>query len=188
MTETMTELKATITNQCQCQQCEECGIAFFGDYAENCPECNKEPEPVHYCTGECWEDQTEGFVYLFEEWEKANGSPEYCYIEGRRMGWRGTSGHTAKLEGWKEVLESLTGNFDFTLRCTFDPSDGSLTIVRSSHDEYGAGFNVKECQSCWFCNEGMLYDEVEGKWTDLGGYTECSWRDAGHEVTDVDSD
>jgi hypothetical protein len=176
-----TELKATLSNYCQCQNCSDCGIFFIGDYAENCPECNQAPDPIHdSCTGECWEEQKELFYQLFETWEQANGEPEYCYIEGSGMGWLRKAGHTAKLEGWEQVLEALTGDFDFTLRCKFDPTDNSLTIVRSSHDEFGALFTVQSCETCYYCGDGMTYDEVECKWTDLSGDTQCFYTEFGH--------
>ena len=185
MTTTNT-IQATLSNSCQCHYCAECEVGYYGEYDEACPDCGTESaEGRDYCTGDCWDYQTEGFAYLFEEWEKANNSPRYSFIEGSRMGWRGVSGHTDKLEGWEEVLKSLTGDFDFTLRCTFDPSDGSLTIVRSSHDEYGAGFIVKPCESCWYCGEGMQYDEVECKWTGLDNSVECFYTEFGHSPNEV---
>ena len=177
--ETATELKATLSTTCQCQYCPTSEVGFYGDYAENCPECGGESDPV-FCNGDCWDYQTEGFAYLFEEWEKANNAPRYSFIEGSRMGWRGVSGHTDKLEGWEEVLKSLTGDFDFTLRCEFDPSDNTLTIVRSSHDEMGALFTVQECLECWYCGNGIIYDEVECKWTDLSEDTDCFYTEFGH--------
>jgi len=185
MTTTNNTIQATLTNSCQCHYCAECEVGYYGEYDEACPDCGTESEQGDYCTGDCWEYQKEGWDYLFYRWLSAHHSPRTYFIEGSNMGWRRVAGHTDKLDSGDAVLEALTGGFDFVLRCEFDPSDDTLTIVRSSHDEMGALFTVRECLECWYCGNGMNYDEVEGKWTDLSGGTECWYTEFGHFPNEV---
>ena len=60
------------------------------------------------------------------------------------MGWTRSMGHTGRLTTFDELLKSLTfhGRGDFILRWSLSEDNKTLTIVRASHDEMGAVFEV----------------------------------------------
>jgi hypothetical protein len=55
------------------------------------------------------------------------------------MGWTASSGYLVTKAG--HLLEKLSINGDYTLR--FFRKGKDLEVVRSSHDEYGAGFSFE---------------------------------------------
>jgi hypothetical protein len=62
-------------------------------------------------------------------------------ILGSGMTWRGVSGY--KITTAKNLISSLTGNYDFTLRFYANADYTTLKVVRSSHDELGASFEFE---------------------------------------------
>ena len=182
MTTTLENMTCEVATYCTCAQCSECGIIDSG--ADSCDECSGELATYDYCSGYCWEIQVDEFAYLVDQWIKANEVAQF-YLQGSGMGWRRTSSHTGKLETASEALALLTG-FDCTLRVTYDVAAKTLEVVRSSHDELGACFEFVACELCWFCGEGMTYDEIECAWTDLGGYTDCGYSpNDKHNTTEI---
>jgi len=111
-------------------------------YPENC-ECGTPCTPAYeMCCGECWDESKYDFEEIaFNPWCLANNADAFA-IYGRRMGWTGSNGHTGRLTTFDELIENLTLRGDFTLRWELSEDNKTLTVVRSSHDEYGAMFEV----------------------------------------------
>jgi hypothetical protein len=99
--------------------------------------------PSEYCYG-CYEDDLDNIKHdLLNKWLTANefelDTP--IKIVGSRMTWRGLSGH--KITTAENLVSSLTGDYDFTLRFYASNDFKTLRVVRSSHDELGAGFEFE---------------------------------------------
>jgi len=143
MTTTTYPAKGVITSSCTCYYCPSCEMTFTDDtYPENC-DCGTPCTPAYEsCSGECWDFATEDFAYnAFTPWCLANETDEFA-IYGRRMGWTNGSGHTGRLTAFRELLNNLTLNGDFILRWELSEDNKTLTVIRSSHDEMGAMFEV----------------------------------------------
>jgi len=63
-------------------------------------------------------------------------------IIGSRMTWRGVGGY--KITTPENLVSSLTGDYDFTLRFYTSTDYKTLKVVRSSHDELGASFEFEQ--------------------------------------------
>lgn len=144
MTTTTTyHAEGVMTSSCTCYYCPSCEMLFMDDtYPETC-DCGTPCTPAYEsCGGECWDDARYDFEEnAFKLWVQANGTDEFA-VYGRRMGWTNSNGHTGRLTTFDELMESLTLRGDFTLRWKLSEDNRTLTVVRSSHDEMGAMFEV----------------------------------------------
>ena len=145
MTKTTYPIRGILQSNCTCYYCPACEIIFTDEsYPENC-ECGAECTPAfEQCYGECWEQSEYDFEHnAFIPWCEANNTEEFA-IYGSSMGWTRSMGHTGRLTTFDELLKSLTfhGRGDFILRWSLSEDNKTLTIVRSSHDEMGAVFEV----------------------------------------------
>jgi hypothetical protein len=111
-------------------------------YPENC-ECGAEcASAFDMCYGECREESEYDLNrHAFIPWCATNNTEEFA-IYGSSMGWNRNMGHTGRLTSFDEFLESLTFDGDYVLRWSLSQDCKTLTIVRSSHDEMSAVFNV----------------------------------------------
>lgn len=133
---TTTEVvKAELSSDCRCEEYDD-------ETGESKLDEQGYPVPSTECFG-CWEDDT---TYIKDEiittWVKANGweldTP--LKINGKRMTWQHLSGYAYATP--ETLIDKLTLNGDFTLRFTLIGT--TLEVVRSSHDEYGAGFEFEK--------------------------------------------
>ncbi len=128
-------IEVRVSNQCSCVFCPECSMGFCNTDA--CEECGGE---VQYLE-DCFDCQPVDYAQeLFESWVERVGAKQ-IRIDGRGMGWQRRSGYAIVEASWVKFLESITFNGDWTLYFTFDGD--SFTFSRSSHDEYGAAFEVR---------------------------------------------
>jgi hypothetical protein len=176
-------ITAEITNSCKCMYCDNCEVLFIQDYGDPCPECGTPIETHYGCSEACWEDMEESWLYLFELWSMNNNS-DLWYVRGSNLGWMHGSGHSDPTDDAKKVLELMTfPRGDWTLRCTYDKESGKLTVVRSSHDEYGALLEVLPVWECNHCGENVR--SVVGEWVD---FSDSPWCDGepglAHQVTE----
>lgn len=172
MSATLNAIRGELTNNCICHYCEKCEFVFTTYYGENeCPECGTGDDAwFQGCSGECWEQQKEDFFYVFNLWVEATAS-ERWYVGGHNLGWRRVSGHSDATTDPDKVLEYLGINGDYTLRYEFDPDEKTFTIVRSSHDEWGAGLQVYTCEACEACGEAIRQNG--NVWEHISGYDDC---------------
>jgi hypothetical protein len=143
-TEEKVHAKGEIHSSCVCMWCPKCEMTTEPDEGYKCPECGDEME---YSEGGCWdgfcyEYAKEDFENFFNEWAKENNA-DYYAIYGSNMGWLHKSGHTGRLSDFDEVYEMLTIDSDFTLYWKLSEDKKTLSVSRSSHDEYGAYFEVR---------------------------------------------
>ena len=124
------------------------------------------------CAGNCFSDALEGAADLVTEWlsPKDLGPYERVIIYGTRLGWRSVSGY--KLAGTEpeEIVRALFIDGDFTISLTLTP-EGELTASRSSHDEYGAGFEFDTVKVC----ASSDCDTMENLTTNRHGEPFCDW-------------
>ena len=143
-TEQKTTFTAIWTTNCLCKECPKCseeqGI-WIGEET-NCYLCGGEFEYSQLCF-ECDEQTREDFLHFAGEWHDQNENAPYV-IEGKGMTWRNLSGRSVPFDDIETGIKSLIGDYDLTLRLTYDPVGNSLTVRRSSHDEpMGAVFTFK---------------------------------------------
>ena len=133
-TETQTELVMEISNNCRCEEYDdETGESKYDEHGNTIPS--------QECFG-CWDDDIQYFNdEILPSWLAANGwdTDTLITIRGSRMGWTASSGYLVTKA--KHLLEKLSINGDYTLRLYRKGKD--LEVVRSSHDEYGAGFSFE---------------------------------------------
>lgn len=153
----LTTLKTELSSNCTCE-----------DYSEE----TDSYELADTCAGFCFSDALEGATELLADWlsSKDLGPYEQVIIYGTRLGWRSVSGY--KLAGTEpeEIVRALFINGDFTIRLTLTP-EGELTASRSSHDEYGAGFEFDTVQVC----ASSYCDTMENLTTNKHGEPFCDW-------------
>jgi hypothetical protein len=77
---------------------------------------------------------------MFEEWRRVNDTEEFA-IYGTNMGWRRQSGHTGRMTTFDELIQKMMG-FECRIEWTFNEDDKTFEMVRRSHDEMGACFEV----------------------------------------------
>ena len=128
MSETLT-LQYTLSSDCSCEVYDE---------------DTDTSSPSDYCYG-CYEDDLDNIKHeLLNKWLEANqyelDTP--IKIVGTRMTWRGVGGY--KITTPKDLVESLTGDYDFTLRFYASTDYKTLKVVRSTHDELGASFEFEQ--------------------------------------------
>ena len=145
MTMTTYAMKGEVTSDCTCHYCPTCECLSNGitDYDPKCDLCDTPLTPAfETCYGECWDDSKYDFEEnAFNPWCLANNADAFA-IYGRRMGWTGSNGHTGRLTTFDALIKNLTLRGDFTLRWELSEDNKTLTVVRSSHDEMGAMFEV----------------------------------------------
>lgn len=129
------KLETTITSQCVCMAVDEDGEWVYDQ--------NGEPVPSEYCRYDCYDEQVYDFTdNILPSWLEAKGimADSPVRILGSGMTWRGVSGHSDTSA--RGIVKALEFGNDFTLYITYDDETHDLTIVRSSHDELGARFEV----------------------------------------------
>lgn len=97
--------------------------------------------PSDYCGG-CWDDEVANLrECIIRPWVRANGweMDTPIKVNGSRMTWQSIGGYAYTTP--ERLVNTLSLNGDFTLRFTLDGN--TLTVVRSSHDELGAGFEFE---------------------------------------------
>ena len=127
-TETLT-LQYELSNNCECV-----------DYDEDT--ATETPSP--FCLG-CYDDDLDNIKHdLLNKWITANEFELDTPIKiiGSKMTWRGVSGY--KMTTPENLISSLTGDYDFTLRFYASDDYKTLRVVRSSHDELGASFEFEQ--------------------------------------------
>jgi len=127
-TETLT-LQYELSNTCSCE-----------DYDED----TDTSSPSNECFG-CYDDDLGNIKHdLMNKWLVANEFELDTPIKiiGTRMTWRGVSGY--KMTTPENLISSLTGDYDFTLRFYASDDYKTLRVVRSSHDELGASFEFEQ--------------------------------------------
>ena len=127
-TETLT-LQYELSSNCSCE-----------DYDED----TDTSTPSNECWG-CYDDDLGNIKHdLLNKWLTANefelDTP--IKIVGTRMTWRGVGGY--KITTPENLVSSLTGDYDFTLRFYASDDYKTLRVVRSSHDELGASFEFEQ--------------------------------------------
>ncbi len=99
--------------------------------------------PSDYCYG-CYQDDLDNIKHdLMNKWLTANDFELDTPIKiiGSKMTWRGLSGY--KITTPENLISSLTGDYDYTLRFYANADYTALRVVRSSHDELGASFEFE---------------------------------------------
>lgn len=119
---------------------------------------NGEFEPSQECYG-CWDDLIEVWNWdIYKPWIEANNMTETTTVSAyyADMNWdRQSGGFKCQVKDLEE-LEPLKINSDFTLRFKLDGK--TLTVVRSSHDEYAAKFTFEPLQAyCVDCKSQLSY-------------------------------
>lgn len=132
MTNTKTEpeltLQYTLSTDCSCEVYDE---------------DTDTSSPSNECWG-CYDDELGNIKHdLLNKWMTANDfeldTP--IKISGRQMTWRNVSGY--KITTPENLIASLTGDYDYTLRFWSSEDYKTLRVVRSSHDEFGATFEFE---------------------------------------------
>ena len=129
------KLETTITSACVCMAVDENGEWVY--------DSNGEPVPADYCRYDCYDEQVYDFTdNILPMWLEAKGimADSPVRILGSGMTWRGVSGHSDTSA--RGIVKALEFGNDFILYITYDDETHDLTIVRSSHDELGARFEV----------------------------------------------
>ncbi len=127
-TETLT-LQYELSSNCSCE-----------DYDED----TDTSTPSNECFG-CYQDDLDNIKHdLMNKWLTANEFELDTPIKiiGTRMTWRGVGGY--KITTPENLVSSLTGDYDFTLRFYASEDYKTLRVVRSSHDELGASFEFEQ--------------------------------------------
>jgi broad specificity phosphatase PhoE len=127
------KLETTITSDCTCYKVDENGEGVLDEHGEAIP--------ADDCRYDCYEEQVADFNdNILPYWLEAKGitADDSVRILGSGMTWRGVSGYADALP--REIVSKLEFGNQFILYITYD--NGDLSIVRSSHDELGAGFEV----------------------------------------------
>lgn len=128
-------LRYELSTNCECVEPDENGDAKLdenGDYV-----------PSLVCYG-CFDDNLANIKHdLLNEWATANGYEldSKIKIVGYGMTWRGVSGY--KISTLENLVSDLSLDSDFTLRFYSSDDNTTLKVVRSSHDELGAGFEFE---------------------------------------------
>ncbi len=134
VTENLT-LHYELCSYCQCVKADEDGNEML--------DTNGDFIPSETCYG-CFEDELLNIKHdLLNAWMNANGYELDTPIKilGSGMTWRGVSGY--KITTPKNLVNDLMLNADFTLRFYANADYTTLKVVRSSHDELGAGFEFE---------------------------------------------
>lgn len=129
------KLETTITSDCVCMAVDEDGEWVYDQ--------NGEPVPADNCRYDCYDEQVYDFTdNILPMWLEAKGimADSPVRILGSGMTWRGVSGHSDTSA--RGIVKALEFGNQFTLYITYDDETHDLTIVRSSHDELGARFEV----------------------------------------------
>ena len=129
------KLETTITSDCVCMAVDEDGEWVYDQ--------NGEPVPADNCRYDCYDEQVYDFTdNILPMWLEAKGimADSPVRILGSGMTWRGVSGHSDTSA--RGIVKALEFGNQFTLYITYDDETHDLTIVRSSHDELGASFEV----------------------------------------------
>lgn len=129
------KLQTTITSDCVCYKTDEDGEGVLDEHGEAVPN--------EYCYGDCYAEQVYDFTdNILPYWLEAKAimADSPVLINGTRMTWRSISGHAETSA--RGIVKALEINGDFTLRITYDDESKELSVVRSSHDEMGALFEI----------------------------------------------
>ena len=122
--------KLKLNNFCSCEQTNEDG--------------HTEPD---YCDGECFALDKEYFGEVFQEWLDRNGALEVTdktpkvLLASYNMNWDKVSGVALIECDHEKVIDALNIRTEWSLEISLSGSD--LSIVRRSHDELGASFDVR---------------------------------------------
>lgn len=128
----------TASTTCTCVLCTNCLYGSFQELGEACDNCGERTlEARDYCDADCWESAAEDFVNLLTLWATDHGHDNY-YIKGTSLGWQRLSGNSVSTGEPRRLFDMCGLNDDYTLRFTYDVTNGTFTIVRTSHDEMGA--------------------------------------------------
>ena len=128
-------MKYELVSDCTCEEYDE-------ETGESKVDEQGDPIQSIVCFG-CYDDDK---TYIQDEiittWVERNGfeMTTPLKVNGKRMTWQHLSGYTVATP--ETLIDKLTINGDFTLRFTL--TGNTLTVVRSSHDEYGAGFEFEK--------------------------------------------
>ena len=131
-------LQGEITTHCVCIKYDaETGEPILDENGEYVPDYEN-------CYGDCYTEQVADFTdNILPEWlthhNLDKSSP--VLIKGSGMTWRGVSGSAVRYAD--QIIPALQIDSDYILRITCDTETGLLKIVRSSHDEYGALFEIE---------------------------------------------
>lgn len=132
-TQTKTEtVRFDLTNVCVCEDVDDNGNAIVDG--------NGYALPPLSCYG-CYEDEIINLNdIIIKPYLLANGIEEdtLLRIDGSNMDWTRRSGYAYANANTESIVEKLSLNTEWILR--FALEDGKLSVVRSSHDELGAGF------------------------------------------------
>jgi hypothetical protein len=129
------KLETTITSDCTCYKVDEDGEAVLDEQGEAIL--------ADDCRYDCYDEQVYDFTdNILPSWLEAKGimADSPVRILGSGMTWRGVSGHSDTSA--RGIVKALEFGNQFTLYITYDDETHDLTIVRSSHDELGARFEV----------------------------------------------
>ena len=137
-------VKGEIHSSCICMWCPTCEFVTEPNEGDKCGDCGGD---LRYsdtgCDGyNCYAYAKEDFENFFNEWAKENNA-DYYAIYGSNMGWMHKAGHTGRLSDFEGVFNQLTLDADFTLYWKLSEDKKTLSVTRSSHDEYGAYFEVR---------------------------------------------
>lgn len=128
----------TLNSDCQCYDCDACGVGFIGaDYEQKCDECGVVLKHSNSCMG-CWDDSESNFYDALYEWRKEVGVAwNLVRIDGSGMGWTRSQG--SAVVPLDKALKALTLNGDFRIEAKWDGK--TFGARRYSHDEpTGASF------------------------------------------------
>ncbi len=131
------KLQTEITSNCVC-------VKYDSEFGEVVLDETGEPVPNEYCYGDCYTEQVCDFTdNILPEWLTIHNLDKNSpvLIKGYGMTWRGVSGDAVRYAD--QIISTLEIDGDFILRITCDTETGDLRIVRSSHDELGASFEIE---------------------------------------------
>jgi hypothetical protein len=128
-------IKVELSSNCSCEE-----------YDDETGESKLDEQGEVVMSQECFGCYDDDKAYIQDEvittWVERNGwtMDTPLKINGERMTWLSRSGYAFATP--ETLIDKLTLNADFTLRFTL--TDTTLEVVRSSHDEYGAGFEFEK--------------------------------------------
>ena len=128
-------IKVELSSNCSCEE-----------YDDETGESKLDEQGEVVMSQECFGCYDDDKAYIQDEvittWVERNGFEMNTplKVNGSRMTWLGRSGYAYATP--ETLIDKLTLNGDFILRFTL--TGNTLTVVRSSHDEYGAGFEFEK--------------------------------------------
>ena len=136
-----TKVKGELVNYCRCSFCPVCDVLTMTDGDEECPECGTNVEYAQDgCGGDCWDYMVDDITWQLDEWMTGNDIDAFA-IYGSGMGWTRSSGHTGRLTAAEELIEAMS--IDTMWNIQWEVDGPKFTMVRKSHDEYGAYFELR---------------------------------------------